>query len=278
MINNEIVIYQSDELSTKLEVKIEKETVWLNLKQISELFERDKSVISRHIRNVFKEGELDKKAVVAKNATTALDGKIYRVDFYNLDVIISVGYRVKSKRGTQFRIWANQIIKDFLLRGYAINQRVNNIEQKLIDHDKKFDLLIKTNLPPNEGIFYDGQIFDAYHFVSDIIKTAKKDIILIDNYIDESVLLLLSKRKAGVKACIYTSKISNQLKQDIEKFNKQYSKIDVQTFTKSHDRFIIIDNSIVYHIGASLKDLGKKWFAFSKIKINASEILNKLQT
>ena len=278
MINNEIVIYQSDELSTKLEVKIEKETVWLNLKQISELFERDKSVISRHIRNMFKEGELDKKAVVAKNATTALDGKIYRVDFYNLDVIISVGYRVKSKRGTQFRIWANQIIKDFLLRGYAINQRVNNIEQKLIDHDKKFDLLIKTNLPPNEGIFYDGQIFDAYHFVSDIIKTAKKDIILIDNYIDESVLLLLSKRKAGVKACIYTSKISNQLKQDIEKFNKQYSKIDVQTFTKSHDRFIIIDNDIVYHIGASLKDLGKKWFAFSKIKINAAEILNKLQT
>jgi len=278
MINNEIVIYQSDELSTKLEVKIEKETVWLNLKQISELFERDKSVISRHIRNVFKEGELDKKAVVAKNATTALDGKIYQVDFYNLDVIISVGYRVKSKLGTQFRIWANQIIKDFLLKGYAINQRVNNIEQKLIDHDKKFDLILNTNLHPSEGIYYDGQIFDAYVFVSDIIKTAKKDIILIDNYIDESVLLLLSKRKTGVKACIYTSKISKQLKQDIEKFNKQYSKIDVQTFTKSHDRFIIIDNEIVYHIGASLKDLGKKWFAFSKIKINASEILNKLQT
>jgi len=177
-------------------------------------------------------------------------------------------------------------MRKFMLQNAVIFQKLEKIEDNHLlfknESDSKFELIFdaigNNNLPPNEGIFYDGQIFDAYHFVSDIIKTAKKDIILIDNYIDESVLLLLSKRKAGVKACIYTSKISNQLKQDIEKFNKQYSKIDVQTFTKSHDRFIIIDNSIVYHIGASLKDLGKKWFAFSKIKINASEILNKLQT
>ena len=154
MKNEEIVIFQSDELSTKIEVKVENETVWLNLNQISELFERDKPVISRHINNVFREGELDKYSVVAKNATTELDGKVYQVDYYNLDIIISVGYRVKSKRGTQFRIWANQIIKDYLLKGYAINKRVDRLEDKLIDHDKKFELLLNTNLYPNEGIFY----------------------------------------------------------------------------------------------------------------------------
>ena len=184
MNNNEIVIYKSDKLSVKLEVKVENETVWLSLNQMSKLFERDKSVISRHINNIFKEGELVKESVVAKNATTAQDGKIYQVDFYNLDVIISVGYRVKSKRGTQFRIWANQIIKDYLLKGYTISKRVDRLEEKLITHDKKFDLLLNTSLHPNEGIYYDGQIFDAHIFVSKLIKSANKSIVLIDNYIN----------------------------------------------------------------------------------------------
>lgn len=208
--------------------------------------------------------------------TTASDGKIYKTAYYNLDVIISVGYRVKSQRGTQFRIWANRVLKDYLLKGYVINQRVDKIEKKLLEHDQKFDLLIKTNLLPQEGIFYDGQIFDAYRFASDLIKSAKKSIILIDNYLDESVLTLFSKRAANVKATIYTSSISETFALDIIRFNTQYPIVEVKTFTKSHDRFLIIDESTVYHIGASLKDLGKKWFAFSKIKLDAKEIIIKL--
>ena len=272
----EIILYQSDD-STQLEVRIENETVWLSLNQMSDLFGRDKSVISRHIRNVFAEGELESSSVVAKNATTAIDGKIYQVEFYNLDVIISVGYRVKSKRGTQFRIWANSILKEYLMKGYVLNSRIDRIEKKIFEHDQKFDLLIKTSLPPNEGIFYDGQIFDAWKFAADLVKSAKKSIVLIDNYIDDSVLHLLAKRNKGVEVKIFTSKISPELKKDIEKFNAQYEPVKVKIFSKSHDRFLIIDNETVYHIGASLKDLAKKWFAFSKIELNATEMINKLE-
>ena len=271
----EIILYQSDD-STQLEVRIENETVWLSLNQMSDLFGRDKSVISRHIRNVFAEGELESSSVVAKNATTAIDGKIYQVEFYNLDVIISVGYRVKSKRGTQFRIWANSILKEYLMKGYVLNSRIDRIEKKIFEHDQKFDLLIKTTLPPNEGIFYDGQIFDAWKFAADLVKSARKSIVLIDNYIDESVLHLLAKRNKKVEAKIFTSKISAELKKDIEKFNAQYEPIEVMIFSKSHDRFLIIDNETVYHIGASLKDLAKKWFAFSKIELDATEMINKI--
>ena len=272
----EIILYQSEN-STQVEVRIEKETVWLTLNQMSELFERDKSVISRHIRNIFDENELDRNSVVAKNATTALDGKIYQVEYFNLDVIISVGYRVKSKRGTQFRIWANSILKDYLLKGYAVHQRIDRLERKIHEHDEKFDMLIKSSIPPKEGIFYDGQIFDAWKFASDLIKSAGKSIVLIDNYIDDSVLQLFSKREKNVKAVIYTSKISDELHLDIEKYNKQYEPLEVNVFTKSHDRFLIIDNVTVYHIGASLKDLAKKWFAFSKIELDATEIIRKIE-
>lgn len=272
----EIILYQSDD-STQLEVRIENETVWLSLNQMSDLFGRDKSVISRHIRNVFAEGELESSSVVAKNATTAIDGKIYQVEFYNLDVIISVGYRVKSKRGTQFRIWANSILKEYLMKGYVLNSRIDRIEKKIFEHDQKFDLLIKTTLPPNEGIFYDGQIFDAWKFAADLVKSAHKSIVLIDNYIDESVLHLMAKRNKSVTCTIYTSKISKEMKLDIEKFNAQYEPVEVKIFSKSHDRFLIIDNETVYHIGASLKDLAKKWFAFSKIELNATEMINKLE-
>ena len=274
--NNEIILYQSDD-STQLEVRIENETVWLSLNQMSDLFGRDKSVISRHIRNVFAEGELESSSVVAKNATTAIDGKIYQVEFYNLDVIISVGYRVKSKRGTQFRIWANSILKEYLMKGYVLNSRIDRIEKKIFEHDQKFDLLIKTSLPPNEGIFYDGQIFDAWKFAADLVKSAHKSIVLIDNYIDESVLHLMAKRNKSVTCTIYTSKISKEMKLDIEKFNAQYEPVEVMIFSKSHDRFLIIDNETVYHIGASLKDLAKKWFAFSKIELDATELIDKLE-
>lgn len=244
-----------------------------------ELFSSTKQNISLHINNIFNEGELDQNSTVKEYLTVQIEGtrRVNRkITIYNLDVIISVGYRVKSQRGTQFRIWANGVLKDFLLKGYAINHRVDRIEKKLLEHDQKFDLLIKTNLLPNEGIFYDGQIFDAYQFASDIIKSAAISIVLIDNYVDESVLTLLSKRKSNVTATIYTGVVSKQLKLDLKRFNAQYPTILVKTFTKSHDRFLIIDNETIYHIGASLKDLGKKWFAFSKIELDAMEMIKKL--
>ncbi|MDA3910502.1 MAG: RhuM family protein [Bacteroidales bacterium] len=282
---NEIIIYQNEDALTKIEVRLKDETVWLNRHQIASLFGRDVKTIGKHINNVFSEGELEKEVVVANFATTTQHGAIKgktqtsNVEYYNLDVIISVGYRVKSKQGTQFRIWANKVLKDYLLKGYAVNQRVDRIESD-VDSVKKelgeIKLQLNTTLPPEQGIFYDGQIFDAYAFVSGLIKSAKKSIILIDNYIDESVLTLLSKRNKAVDAFIYTKSISKQLKLDIEKHNQQYPKIDIKTFTKSHDRFLIIDNETVYHIGASLKDLGKRWFAFSKIKIDSFELINKL--
>lgn len=277
--DGEIIVYQSDD-ATEIEVRIEDETVWLTLNQMSDLFGRDKSVISRHIRNVFDENELEKESTVAKNATVQLEGGkevLRQIEYFNLDVIISVGYRVKSKRGTQFRIWANRILKDYLMRGYAVNQRIDRLERKMAEHDQKFDLLIRTSLPPKEGIFYEGQIFDAWKFATDIVKSAKKSIVLIDNYVDESVLLLLSKREKGVAATLYTARISDELQVDIRKFNAQYEPIDVNVFAKSHDRFLIIDEETVYHIGASLKDLAKKWFAFSRIELDANEMIEKLK-
>jgi len=208
----------------------------------------------------------------------------YQTQYYNLDVILSVGYRVNSKNATQFRIWANSILKSYLLKGYAVHQQFEQIEKKLhqhdktlFEHDQKFELLIKTSLPPKEGIFFEGQIFDAYEKVSLFIKDAKLSIILIDNYIDETVLTLLLKRKTGVKTTIFTKKISKQLTLDINKHNAQYEYIEVKTFNKSHDRFLIIDEKTIYHIGASLKDLGKQWFAFSKIEINPELIIKELK-
>ena len=239
------------------------------------LFGRGQSVISKHISNIFRENELDKRAVYANFAYTATDGKSYQVEHYSLDVIISVGYRVKSQRGTQFRIWANQIIKEYILKGYAINQRFERIEERLTTHDKQISFFVHTSLPPVQGIFFDGQIFDAYVFVSDLIKSAKQSITLIDNYVDESVLLFLSKRNNGVEATIYTAQITPQLQLDLQKHNAQYPSVIVKTFTRSHDRFLFIDND-VYHIGASLKDLGRKWFAFSKMGWDAKTLLQNL--
>jgi len=276
MDNAEIIIYQPDNESTKLEVRLEDETVWLTQAQMSDLFQTTRNNITLHVSNIFKERELEENSVCKDSLLTAKDGKRYNTKLYNLDVIISVGYRVKSRRGTQFRIWANKVLKDYLLKGYAINQKVERIERKLTEHDQKFDLLIKSNLLPNEGIFYDGQIFDAWQFASGLIKSARESIILIDNYVDESVLTLLSKREKGVFASIYTANISRQLKLDLKRFNDQYPTIDVIVFNKSHDRFLIIDNKRVYHIGASLKDLGKKWFAFSKIDLDAQEMIKRL--
>jgi len=274
----EIILYQPDN-SLQLEVRLEDETVWLTQAQMVLLFQRDVSVISRHINNIFKEGELDKKSNLHFLQIPFSDKPVV---IYSLDVIISVGYRVKSQQGTQFRIWARQILKDYLLKGYAINQRIQRIEKFAIETEKrvtatenKIDFFVKTSLPPKEGIFFEGQIFDAYVLASDLIKSAKKTIVLIDNYIDETVLLLLSKRLPKVSAKIYTKQISPQLQLDLTKHNAQYETINVYESNSFHDRFLLVDNT-VYLIGASLKDLGKKLFAFSKMETKATDILKNI--
>lgn len=282
MITNEIIRYQANELTHHIEVKIEDETVWLSQLQMVDLFQSTKQNISLHINNIFKEKELKQVSVVKEYLTVQIEGKrkvSRKVKYYNLDVIISVGYRVKSKTGTQFRIWANNVLKEYLIKGHVVNNRIENLEKKVnaIEiKNKEFELIIQSNLPPSQGVFYDGQIFDAYAFVSKIIKTAKKNIILLDNYIDESVLTLLSKSNKGVKIIIYTNKSTAQIKLDIDRFHKQYDPIELKEFTKSHDRFLIIDEKEIYHLGASLKDLGKKWFAFSKLNMDPSLIIEKL--
>ena len=273
----EFVVYRQDEI-TSLEVRVENENVWLNRRQLSVLFDRDVKTIGKHIANALSE-ELKDFPVVANFATTAADGKTYSVEHYNLDVILSVGYRVKSSRGIQFRRWANKTLKDYMMRGYAINLRVGQIEERLISHDKqleefgqKIDYFVKTSIPPLEGIFYGGQIFDAYVFVSDLIKSAFKRLVLIDNYVDESVLMMLSKRRDGVSAEVRTACMTSEFKLDIIKYNSQYSPIIVTSANNIHDRFLIVDDD-VYHIGGSMKDLGKKLFAFSKMSISPHLLL-----
>ncbi|WP_291557614.1 RhuM family protein, partial [Bacteroides sp.] len=230
--------------------------------------------------------ELKDMATVAKFATVQKEGDrcvTRQVEYYNLELILSVGYRVKSYRGVQFRRWANGVLKDYLLKGYSVNQRLNDmgkeltrIKETLSEHSRKIDFFVRTSLPPVEGIFFDEQIFDAYKFATDLIKSAKKSLLLIDNYVDESVLLMLSKRNPGVSATIYTKKITKQLQLDLDKHNDQYPPVNIRTYHNSHDRFLIVDNKEVYHIGASLKDLGKKMFAFSKLEIEPGVITEKL--
>lgn len=283
MEKGEIVVYkESDSADFQLEVRVEDDTIWLTQTQIVSLFASSKANVSEHIKHIFLSKELEPDTTVRKFRTVQIEGKrkVRRnIDHYNLDMIISVGYRVNSIRGTQFRIWANKILKEYLLKGHAINNRLERVENEVFhikEKVKSIEFQINTNLPPNEGIFFDGQIFDAWHFVSGLIKEAKQSIVLIDNYVDESVLLLMAKRKAGVSAGIFTGTITKQLEADIQKHNAQYPPIQVKSFTRSHDRFLIIDEETVYHIGASLKDLGKKWFAFSRISLNPDDIINRL--
>lgn len=273
--NTSLIMYVSEDGVTRIQTTFDRDTVWLSIDQMAELFQRDKSTISRHIKNVFDERELDKNRVVANFATTAADGKTYQVDYFNLDVIISVGYRVKSIRGTQFRIWANNVLKEYLLKGYSVNQRVERLEQRVARTEEKIDFFVRTALPPAEGIFFNGQIFDAYTFVCDLIRSAKKQIILFDNYIDDSVLTMLDKHGDGVEVSVFTKSIPPQLQLDIDKHNSQYSAIKVEIFTNSHDRFLCIDD-MVYHLGASLKDLGKKWFAFNRMEIDTETLMGKI--
>ncbi|MDE5800764.1 MAG: virulence RhuM family protein [Paramuribaculum sp.] len=286
---NEIILYQPD-ATVKLEVRLEDETVWLNRHQIALLFDRDVKTIGKHIANALKE-ELDGMPTVANFATVQNEGTrtvTRNIEYYNLDLIISVGYRVKSRRGIQFRAWANKVLKEHLLRGYSINQHLmhmeSRIDHRLSEHDKqieelsnRMDFFVRTSLPPHEGIFFDGQIFDAYTLMCDLVRSARRRIVLVDNYIDDSVFRQLDKREAGVAATIYTPVISRTLRQDLDRHNLQYTPIELKTYNKAHDRFLMIDDT-VYHIGASLKDLGKKLFAFSRMDaMSADELILHLE-
>ena len=276
----EIVMYQPNE-TIRLEVRVEDETVWLTQQQISDLFLRDRTVINRHINNVFKEGECDKESNVHFLHIPNSDKPVM---YYSLDVIISVGYRVKSLNGTKFRKWANSVLKQYLLKGYAVNQRIINIEQKMAEQGleiaelrKKVDFFVRSSLPPVEGIFYDGQIFDAYVQIINLIKQAKQSIVLVDNYIDESTLTMLSKRDTNVSATIYTRQLSQQQQLDVQRHNQQYPSISIITTQRNHDRFLIIDD-VVYLFGASLKDAGKKLFAYIKMQETSStELFNHIR-
>ena len=286
----EIVMYQPDE-TIRLEVRVENETVWLTQQQMAELFQITKQNVSLHVNNIFKEDELTESSVVKESLTTAKDGKRYKTKMYNLDVIISVGYRVKSKRGTKFRQWANRVLKEYIIRGYVLNQQLRMLEErmenKFQDYDSKLkeiqgkvNFFVRSSLPPIEGIFYDGQIFDAYVHIVNLIKQAKQSIVLIDNYIDETTLTMLSKRSFNVTATIYTSlQLQNlrQLQLDIQRHNQQYPPIAVNYCQRNHDRFLIIDD-VVYVFGASLKDAGKKLFAYIRMQeTSASDLLNNIR-
>lgn len=281
----EIVVYQPDEV-IRLEVRVNEETVWLNRNQLAILFGRDVKTIGKHINNALKE-ELRNLSTVANFATVQKEGNrvIERIiEYYNLDMIISIGYRVKSDRGIIFRRWATNVLKETMLRGHSVNHRLTCLEDKvdrrMTEYDRRLDeygkqiaFFVRTSLPPVEGVFYDGQIFDAYVFATDLIHSARQSVILIDNYVDESVLLMLAKRHDGVLAEIHTGRLTESLKQDLTKHNSQYPPIMLTEKKNIHDRFLIVDED-VYHIGASMKDLGKKLFAFSKLSM-PKEILIK---
>ena len=273
-----VAIYNPSE-SVRLDVRVNNDTVWLTQNQMGILFGVDRTVIVRHIGNIYKSGELSEESTCANIAQVQNEGgrSVRRIQkYYDLDVILSVGFRVNSSKAIYFRRWASKILKDYLLGGHLISSRMDTLEKRVSQVEEKMDLFVNASLPPMEGIFYDGQIFDAYLFVSKLIKGAAKEIVLIDNYIDETVLTLLDKRESKVSATIYTKAIDRQLRLDLQRHNEQYSPIEIRLFGKAHDRFLIIDDS-VYHIGASLKDLGKKWFAFSLMRdLDPQELIQKI--
>ena len=295
-VQGEVIFYQPDN-TMRLEVRLEDETVWLTQQQMVTLFQSSKANVSEHIRNIYDQGELEQEATVRNFRTVRKEGNrmVNRtLTYYNLDTIISVGFRVNTKRGIMFRQWANRTLKEYLLRGYAFhqqmiamqrqidvrleeqNERLSVVENHLHEHDQKFDMIVKTPELPNEGVFFDGQIFDAFKLVMQLIKSAEHRIILIDNYINEDILTMFDQRANGVTACIYTARIDSAMQLAIQRHDAQYDPIPVNVFRMSHDRWLIIDDK-VYHFGASLKDLGKKWFGVSLYQdITPEELLSKI--
>lgn len=273
----EIVMYQPDE-TIRLEVRVESETVWLNQLQMAELFGTKRPAITKHLNNIYKCEELSEESTCSILEHMGNDGKqLYTTKYYNLDAIISVGFRVNTKRGIEFRQWANRVLKDYLLKGYVVNQRITTLEHQVADLTEKVNFFVRSSLPPVEGIFYDGQIFDAYVQIVNLIKQAKHTIVLIDNYIDEATLTMLSKRDVNISATIYTRQLSQQQQLDVQRHNQQYPPINICTTQRNHDRFLIIDD-VVYIFGASLKDAGKKLFAYIKMQeTSATDLLNNIR-
>ena len=279
---SEIILYQPNE-TVSLEVRLDEETVWLTLNQMSILFGRDKSVISRHIATIFKEEELEREATVAKNATVQNENGrtvLRTIEYYNLDVIISVGYRVKSQRGTRFRQWANKVLKKYLLKGYSVNQRIERLEQRVAQTEDKIDFFVRIAMPPVEGLLHEGQIFDARVCVENLIKQAKREVIMIDGYVDAATFEILDVRQKGVSATIYTERIGESLLRIKELHDSQYpyKTIELKKYSENfHDRFLIIDD-VVYHFGASFKDLGNRLFAFNKMGLDKDFILSAVKS
>ena len=273
----EIVMYQPDE-TIRLEVRVESETVWLNQLQMAELFGTKRPAITKHLNNIYKCEELSEESTCSILEHMGNDGKqLYTTKYYNLDAIISVGFRVNTKRGIEFRQWANRVLKDYLLKGYVVNQRITTLEHQVADLTEKVNFFVRSSLPPVEGIFYDGQIFDAYVQIVNLIKQAKHSIVLIDNYIDEATLTMLSKRDVNISATIYTRQLSQQQQLDVQRHNQQYPPINICTTQRNHDRFLIIDD-VVYIFGASLKDAGKKLFAYIKMQeTSATDLLRNIR-
>jgi hypothetical protein len=285
--NADMVIYNDGEL--ELNVSVSDETIWLTQKQIAELFQVEVHTINYHIKNIFKQKELDKNPTIRKIRIVQKEGdrEVERdIEHYSLDMIISIGYRVNSVTATKFRQWATTVLKSYIQNGYAINgykitnERFVSLESEVVVLKSEMlemkALLKDDSVKPKQGIFYDGQIYDAYVFINDLLKSVKDEVILIDNYIDETVFTLFSKYPK-LKIKIYTQTISKQLHFDYQKYKAQYKNIELEEFKKAHDRFFIIDQKEIYHIGASLKDLGKKWFAFSKFDIDTFEIISRLK-
>lgn len=293
----EVVLYQPDE-TVRLEVHLEGETVWLTQTQIIDLFQSSKANISEHITNIYEQGELVYGATVRNFRTVQKEGNrmVNRVrTYYNLDAIISIGFRVNAKRGIRFRQWANGVIKNYLLHGYALNQQLRHMEQrfdakldaqqtqikklesKVVDHQEKIDFFVRTNRPPVEGVLFEGQIFDAYKMVETLIKSAQREIILIDNYVDATVFDLLEKREQGVDATIYTEHVGHAITHLQQLNQQQYGRrIEVKEYNnRFHDRFLILDDAL-YHFGASFKDLGKRLFAFQLMGISKNIIISQL--
>lgn len=284
----EIVLYQPDD-NVRLEVRLQDDTVWLTQQQMTELFKTTKQNVSLHINNIFREGELMPNSVVKESLTTAGDGKNYRTKYYNLDVIISVGYRVKSPIGTRFRQWANAVLKEYLLRGYAVHQqvmalqqinlridaqndRIARIEGALDQQQKQLDFVVRANEKPAELLIPMGCVWDAYIFVCDLIRSAEKRIILVDNFVDERVLIMLDKRNKGVSAEVHT-RYYEQTKLDFDKHNQQYEPIDyVQLPHAVHDRYLIIDND-VWLLGTSVKDMGRSLCTIIKVGFTPETVM-----
>ena len=295
MKENEIVLYQRDE-TVRLEVRIEEDSVWLTQQQIADLFGTKRPAITKHLKNIYSSGELDERSTCSILELMGNDGRqMYSTKFYNLDVILSVGYRVNSINATAFRRWANQVLKEYLLRGYAVrqqlqafqmqldtrieeqNKRIRLLEEKTDLHSEKIDFFIRTNLPPVEGVLFESQVLDARLFAENLIKTAQQEVVLIDNYIDASDFDILECRNADVEATIFVERITPaQLVLQSDCLMQTGRKTELRaTRTRVHDRFLIIDNQ-VYHIGASLKDLGRKLFAFSKMGLDKALLMGQV--